>query len=155
MENARNVKKLSQSQEFVKPLPMSDAGKNYEYFVKQACCHVRFACMFVSKLLLMDVAWSAPQGAHYHVSKAFMALRVRPTPTRFPTNIPLLSKCVWRPCGWFLLLFRYSAKSHISQEELHLPQAIVVGLHVYKTDFLTLTPDTTDTASVWAVAYHC
>ncbi len=48
----------------------------------------------------MDVSRSAPQGAHYHVdviyltsitgnkegSKGLMVLRVKPTPTRFPTN---------------------------------------------------------------------
>ncbi len=46
----------------------------------------------------MDVARSAPQGAHYHAdiiylllgnkegSKCLMVLRVKPTPTRFPIN---------------------------------------------------------------------
>ncbi len=48
----------------------------------------------------MHVAWSAQQGAHYHAdvcllapftgnkeeSRSLMVLRVRPTPTRFPTN---------------------------------------------------------------------
>ncbi len=48
----------------------------------------------------MDVARSAPQGAHYHAdviyllsklgkkegSRSLMVLRVKPTPTRFPTN---------------------------------------------------------------------
>ncbi len=42
----------------------------------------------------MDVAQSALRGAHYHAdvtgdkegSKDLMVLRVRPTPTQFPTN---------------------------------------------------------------------
>ncbi len=42
----------------------------------------------------MDVAWSALQGGYYHApltgnkvgSECLMVLRVKPTPTRFPTN---------------------------------------------------------------------
>ncbi len=35
----------------------------------------------------MGVARSAPHGAHYHAGVIdLMVLRVRPTPTRFPTN---------------------------------------------------------------------
>ncbi len=71
----------------------------------------------------MDVARSAPQGAHYHEdafllasltgnkdgSKCLMVIRVKPTPTRFPTNslytpmdnTPLHSiSSVCRTWGW-------------------------------------------------------
>ncbi len=90
-----------------------------------------------------------------------MALQIKPTPTRFPTNslytpmdnTPLYSiSSVCHPWGkLLLLLFRYSAKSLNAQEErlatspqlvkrLHLPHAIVVRLHVRESNVAILTP---------------
>ncbi len=58
-----------------------------------------------------------------------------------------------------LLLFRHSAKSLNAQDErlatslymvtrLHLPHAIVVRLHVHKSNFVILTPETAVTVGV-------
>ncbi len=38
---------------------------------------------------------------------------------------------------------------------LHLPYAILVRLHVRKSNVVTLTPETVCTVGVWAVAYLC
>ncbi len=38
---------------------------------------------------------------------------------------------------------------------LHLPHAIVVSLHVRKSNVVILTPETAVTVGVWAVAYSC
>ncbi len=65
-------------------------------------------------------------------------------------------------CGWvllILLLFMHSAKSLNAQEErlsaspylvtrLHLPRAIVVRLHVRKSNAVILTPETAVTVGV-------
>ncbi len=84
--------------------------------------------------LAMDVARSAPQGAHYHTddiylapltgtekgSMGLMVLRVRPTPTRFSTNIlciPLDSTTlnsipsVWHPWGCQMASIRVLKKA--------------------------------------------
>ncbi len=75
----------------------------------------------------MDVAWSAPQGAHYNVDVIYLlyyftVLQVMPTPTRFPTNslyTPMDNTSlhsipsVRHPWGW--MLFRIRARSLVSR----------------------------------------
>ncbi len=89
-----------------------------------------------------------------------MVLRVKPTPTRLPTdslytpmdNTPLHSISSVPPGGLLLLLllllFGHSAKSKNAQEWLHLPHAIVVRLHVRKSNGVILTPETLVTVGV-------